>query len=62
MALALVSKFEKPDLWRRAMATEIPGLDLRVWPNLGDPAQIRMAVFGYNVPPGTFARMPARGY
>ena len=52
MALALVSRFEKPDLWRRTMATEIPDLDFRVWPNLGDPASIRMAASDYNVPPG----------
>jgi hypothetical protein len=34
MALALVSKFENSDLWQRTMATEIPGLDFRVWPDL----------------------------
>ena len=61
MALALVSKFENGDLWRRTMATEIPGLDFRIWPDLGDTAQIRMATFDYNVPPGIFADMPNLG-
>lgn len=57
MALALVSKVENPDLWRRTLAAEIPGLDFRVWPELGDPAPIRMAAFDYNVPSGIFAAM-----
>ena len=61
MALALVSKWENADLWRCTMATEIPGLDFRVWPNLGDTAQIRMAAFDYNVSPGIFAGMPNLG-
>jgi glyoxylate/hydroxypyruvate reductase A len=58
MALALVSKWENVEIWRRTMATEIPGLDFRVWPNLGNPVEIRMAAFDYNVPPGIFADMP----
>ncbi|HMC66249.1 MAG TPA: glyoxylate/hydroxypyruvate reductase A [Gemmataceae bacterium] len=62
MALALVSKFENPDLWRRTMAAEIPGVDVRVWPNLGDTAEIRMAAFESNLaPPGIFATMPNLG-
>ncbi len=61
MALALVSKFENSDLWQRTMATEIPGLDFRVWPDLGDTAQIRMAAFDYNAPLGIFAGMPNLG-
>ena len=62
MALALVSKFENPDLWRRTMAAEIPGVDFRVWPDLGDTAQIRMAAFESNLaPPGIFATMPNLG-
>jgi len=61
MALALVSRFENSDLWRRTMATEIPDLDFRVWPNLGNPAQIRMAACDYNVPPGIFADMASLG-
>jgi glyoxylate/hydroxypyruvate reductase A len=61
MALALVSKLEDPDLWRRTMLSEVPDLDFRVWPNLGDAAQIRMAAFDYNVPPGVFGSMPNLG-
>ena len=62
MALALISKLEDPDLWRRTMGTEIPGLDFRVWPDLGDVRQIRMAAFDFNlVPPGIFTGMPNLG-
>jgi glyoxylate/hydroxypyruvate reductase len=62
MALALVSKFENPDLWHRTMTAEIPGVDFRVWPDLGDTAQIRMAAFESNLaPPGIFATMPNLG-
>jgi len=62
MALALISKMEDPALWRRTMSAEMPQLDLRVWPDLGDLTQIRMAAFDYNlVPPGIFASMPNLG-
>jgi glyoxylate/hydroxypyruvate reductase A len=61
MALALFCKVENPDLWRRAMTAEIPGLDFRVAPNLGDATQIRMAAFDYKVPNGTLATMPNLG-
>jgi len=61
MALALFPKVENPDLWRRMLLAEIPGLDFRVAPNLGDPSAIRMAAFDYKVPPGTLTTMPNLG-
>ena len=61
MALALFCKVENPDLWRRTMTAEIPGLDFRVAPDLGDPTEIRMAAFDYKVPNGTLATMPNLG-
>ena len=62
MALALVSKLENPDLWRRTMAAGGSRPRFRVWPDLGDPAEIRMAAFESNlVPPGIFASMPNLG-
>ena len=62
MALALISKLEDADLWRREMTAAIPGLDFRVWPDLGDERQIRMAAFDFNLtPPGIFQRMPNLG-
>jgi glyoxylate/hydroxypyruvate reductase A len=62
VALALISKLEDADLWRREMTAAIPGLDFRVWPELGDERQIRMAAFDFNLTPaGIFARMPNLG-
>jgi len=62
MALALFSKLEDIDLWRREMAARLPGVDFRVWPDIGDERDIRMAAFDYNlVPDGAFARMPNLG-
>jgi glyoxylate/hydroxypyruvate reductase A len=62
VALALVSKKQDADLWRREMAAAIPGLDFRVWPELGDERQIRMAAFDFNwTPPCIFQRMPNLG-
>jgi len=62
VALALISKLEDADLWRREMSAAIPGLDFRVWPELGDERQIRMAAFDFNLtPPGIFQRMPDLG-
>ena len=62
MALALISKLEDAELWRREMTAAIPGLDFRVWPELGDERQVRMAAFDFNLtPPGIFQRMPNLG-
>ena len=62
MALALISKLEDAELWRREMTAAIPGLDFRVWPEIGDERQIRMAAFDFNLtPPGIFQRMPNLG-
>jgi len=62
MALALISKLEDADLWRQEMTTAIPGLDFRVWPDLGDERQILMAAFDFNLTPrGLFQRMSNLG-
>ena len=64
MALALISKKQDfpIDLWRCEMSAVIPGLDIRVWPELGDERRIRMAVFDFNwAPAGIFQRMPNLG-
>jgi glyoxylate/hydroxypyruvate reductase A len=64
VTLALISKKQDfpVDLWRREVAARNPGLDFRVWPELGDERQIRMAVFDFNwTPPGIFQCMPNLG-
>jgi glyoxylate/hydroxypyruvate reductase len=60
VVLALISKKQDfpIDLWRLEMTKAIPALDFRVWPELGDERQIRMAVFDFNwTPSGIFQRM-----
>ena len=62
MALALISTLEDAGLWRREMTAAIPDLDFRVWPDLGDEKQIRMAAFDFNLtPPGIFQRLSSLG-
>lgn len=62
MALALISTLEDAGLWRREMTAAIPGLDFRVWPELGDEKQIRLAAFDFNLtPPGIFQRLSNLG-
>jgi glyoxylate/hydroxypyruvate reductase len=64
VALALISKKQDfpIDQWRRDLAAAIPGVDFRVWPELGDARQILMAVFDFNwTPPDIFQCMPNLG-
>jgi glyoxylate/hydroxypyruvate reductase A len=62
VTLALISKLEDAELWRREMTAAIPGLDFRVWPEIGDERQVRLAAFDFNlVPAGIFQRMTNLG-
>ncbi len=44
MALLLKSEAGRGDSWRRALLAVDPGLDLRLWPEAGDPADIEYAL------------------
>ncbi|GAB4529268.1 MAG: glyoxylate/hydroxypyruvate reductase A [Parvularculaceae bacterium] len=33
-----------PEPWRRALSRRLPALDFRVWPDLGDPGEVRYAM------------------
>ena len=44
MALLLKSEAGRGDSWRRALLAADPGLDLRLWPEVGDPADIEYAL------------------
>jgi glyoxylate/hydroxypyruvate reductase len=64
VAIALISRKQDfpVEFWRREMAATVPGVDFRVWPELRDGRQIRMAVFDFNwVPTGIFQGMPNLG-
>ncbi len=57
MALLFVTDFDDPQDWVPALQAEVPGLDVRVWPELGDPADILYAL-AWNPKPGLLASLP----
>ena len=44
MALLFMSDIDRGESWRRALLEIEPGLDLREWPEVGDPADIEYAL------------------
>jgi len=57
MALMFLSPDDPPEAWRAALLAEIPELDFRIWPEVGDPAEIDVALV-WQPPPGELARYP----
>ncbi|GBD43344.1 Glyoxylate/hydroxypyruvate reductase A [bacterium HR40] len=57
MALLFVSPVDDPEAWRQALARELPELDFRVYPEIGDPADIEVALV-WQPPPGLLAQLP----
>jgi glyoxylate/hydroxypyruvate reductase A len=57
MALLLHTFFGKPDDWRRVLAAELPDLDIRIWPEAGNPADIDVAAVAH-VPHGALKAFP----
>jgi glyoxylate/hydroxypyruvate reductase len=57
MALLLSPQPGTGDVWRRAFAAAMPELDVRVWPEIGDPAAIDIAAVG-SMPAGALAKLP----
>ncbi|MSP83866.1 MAG: glyoxylate/hydroxypyruvate reductase A [Alphaproteobacteria bacterium] len=55
MALLFVTKYAgyyyDPEHWRRELTRMIPGLDFRIWPEVGNPKDILLAVADH-APPG----------
>lgn len=56
-ALVFYSLVDDADEWRRALAAELPDLDFRVDPDVGDPAEVNY-VLAWMPPDGFFARFP----
>ncbi|MBS9478710.1 2-hydroxyacid dehydrogenase [Ancylobacter radicis] len=56
-ALVFYSAVDDAAAWREALAAELPDLDFRVDPAVGDPADIRYALC-WNPPKGFFSRFP----
>jgi glyoxylate/hydroxypyruvate reductase len=57
MALLFLSPDDPADLWRAELQARIPDLDVRIWPQVGDPAEIDVALV-WRPPPGELARYP----
>jgi glyoxylate/hydroxypyruvate reductase A len=61
MAMLFVGKYAgyyyDPEDWRRHLTGLIPDLDFRVWPEVGDPRDVVMAVADH-APPGVLTALP----
>ena len=57
MALLFVTDFDDPRDWVPALQAELPGLDVRVWPEIGEPDSIHYAL-AWNPKPGLLASLP----
>jgi glyoxylate/hydroxypyruvate reductase A len=57
MAVLLISNFHDPEIWLPAISEHVPGVEFRVWPEIGDPADIDVALT-YDPPPGLLATLP----
>jgi glyoxylate/hydroxypyruvate reductase A len=57
MALLLTPLSDPAKEWLRCFAAEMPELEVRLWPELGDPADIEVAAVTH-LPHGTLARLP----
>ncbi len=52
-ALLFYSEFDEPEEWRAALQAELPGLDVRVYPEVGDPDDIQY-ILAWKPPSGFF--------
>ena len=57
MPLLIATPTQKPDTWVRAFNRLAPEVEVRVWPDCGDPADIEFIV-AWETPPGFFAAFP----
>lgn len=57
VALLFYSQDDDPEAWRQELARRLPDLDFRLWPDMGDPAEITMALV-WLPPPGLLAGLP----
>src|SRR5690348_9159066 len=55
--LLFISRDDDPVAWRANLASAMPELEVRVWPDAGDPAEIDAALV-WRHPPGVLRRFP----
>src|ERR1700742_4707926 len=57
MTLLFRSSVDSAKRWRSALSEIVPGLETRVYPDVGDPADIEYALV-WKPPPGLLASLP----
>ena len=57
MALLFISKSDDPRAWIQALKALLPDLEVRIWPEVGDPNDIEVALV-WKPPPGVLSRFP----
>ncbi|MEM7021268.1 MAG: glyoxylate/hydroxypyruvate reductase A [Pseudomonadota bacterium] len=57
MALMFLSPDDPAEAWRDALRARMPDLEVRIWPDVGDPAEIDVALV-WAPPPGELSRYP----
>jgi glyoxylate/hydroxypyruvate reductase A len=57
MAILFYSQFDDPNPWRHALVRELPDIAFRVWPDVGDAAEIRYALV-WKPPSGLLKTLP----
>ena len=55
-AVLFYSPNDSPVEWERQLCEFIPNLDMRVWPDIGDPNDIEFALV-WKLPPGSYAKL-----
>ncbi|WP_373085892.1 NAD(P)-dependent oxidoreductase, partial [Sneathiella sp.] len=55
MALLFKSNIDRADWWRHELNKHIPDLDVRIWPDIGDPDEIEYALC-WKMPHGELAK------
>ena len=58
MALLITPIYGTPDVWRKLFAAEMPELELRFWPDAGNPADIEAAAVAASMPHGKLKTFP----
>lgn len=57
MALLFYSQFDDPEDWGRHLRDAVPGIDFRVWPDIGEPRDIESALV-WKAPEGELRKFP----
>ena len=57
VALLFLSPDDPAELWREELRARLPELEVRIWPETGDPAEIEIALV-WKAPPGELACYP----